>query len=330
LQDAYFTDWARALKILFSRWALKDIGDREIVLWGSERDINAGSIGLRARLINFLFRRRFINAFRMTKQDMFDYVNKINNFQPIHIRAYVESIYDLAKFIEMHDLQIHSPRSVMTSAGVLQPHVREVIENVFRAPVFNRYGSREVGDIASECEMHEGLHVSNLTHYVEIIDDEGKPTEPGEVGEIVITLLTNYSMPLIRYRIGDMGAWAKKECSCGCSWPLLKEIVGRVTGTFLLRDGTHIHGEYFTHLFYLQDWLKKFQVIQEDYDVIRVLLVFRESLMDPLSVYCEPLSEIENKIKIIMGMNCEVIFENVDQIPPSPSGKRRYTISKLL
>ena len=77
----------------------------------------------------------------------------------------------------------------MTSAGILYPKYKELIEDVFHCPVFNRYGSREVGDIACDCEKHEGLHLNIFNHYIEIIDEEGKNCEPGKMGEIVVTTL---------------------------------------------------------------------------------------------------------------------------------------------
>ena len=113
-------------------------------------------------------------------------------------------------------LPIRPQVAIMTSAGTLHPLMREKIETAFQCKVFNRYGSREVGDIASECEAHAGLHVFPSGNYIEIVDDQGHPVPNGEEGNILVTNLYNYAMPLIRYYIGDRGVLSRSDrCACG-------------------------------------------------------------------------------------------------------------------
>jgi len=120
---------------------------------------------------------------------------------------------------------------VMVSAETLTDGMRETMERVFRAPVVNRYGTRETGGIACECRHRRGLHVTVLTHHVEVVRPDGRAAAPGEVGDLVITLLTNYSMPLIRYRIGDRGAFVADgaPCPCGRTMPRLATVAARST-----------------------------------------------------------------------------------------------------
>ena len=329
IQDKRYHDALLATKILDDLWSGYSIGERKIILWGSERDLFVGKARLRTRLGRWLRNETWLNAFRITPVQMRLYVKCINDFKPVQILAYAESIYELSRFIEREKLFIFRPKSIMTSAGVLQAHMRETIERVFQAPVFNRYGSREVGDIACECDHHQGLHVSPFTHYVEVIRQDGSPADRGEVGEIVITLLTNYAMPLLRYRIGDIGAWSEDPCTCGSAWPLLKHVAGRVSDVFRTKAATQIHGEYFTHLFYFRNWLNKFQVIQEDPDLIHVLIVPQEQAGKSRELYAKELDEITEKIRLVMGQDCEIRYDIVDDIAPTPSGKYRYTISKV-
>jgi phenylacetate-CoA ligase len=299
------------------------------LLWGSERDLFVGKERFRTRLGRWLRKEIWLNAFRMTSEHMSDYVNRINDFRPSQILAYAESIYDLARFIQSGDIAVYSPKSVMTSAGVLYPEMRRTIEEAFKAPVFNRYGSREVGTVACECDRHEGLHVFPLTHHIEILREDGLPAGPGEPGEIVITHLMNYSMPLIRYRIGDIGEWAENACSCGRLLPALKTVSGRVSDIFVTKEGVRIHGEYFTHMFYFKSWVKKFQVVQEEPDFIRVLIVPLDEAKRTPSSKAEEFGEITEKIRLVMGEECRVLVELVEQIAPTDSGKYRYTISAV-
>jgi phenylacetate-CoA ligase len=329
VQDSDFKDWARAVKYQFDQWTGFELGQRKALLWGSERDLFVGKETLRVRLTRRLKNELWLNAFRMTPAQMSAQVRQLNEFRPVQVLAYAEALYQFARFIQHEGLDVWSPQSILTSAGTLHPHMRETIEAVFRAPVFNRYGSREVGDIACECEQHDGLHISPLTQYVEVLGADGAPCSPGQVGEVVITSLVNYAMPLVRYRIGDMAVLAEGECRCGRKWPRLQRVTGRVSDVFRTAAGSMVHGEYFTHLFYYQDWVEKFQVIQEGVDLIRVLVVPKERR--PVADVHRPVEqhEIASKIKVVMGQGCRVDFEFVDDIPPTSSGKYRYTISKV-
>jgi len=213
----------------------------------------------------------------------------------------------------------------MTSAGTLHPFIREKIETAFQCKVFNRYGSREVGDIASECEAHAGLHVFSSGNYIEIVDDQGHPVPNGVEGNILVTNLYNYAMPLIRYSIGDRGVLSRSEsCVCGRHGQILERITDRNVEMFRKRDGTLVDGLFFNHFLYYKDWVKKFQVVQKDYE--RVVFKIQRTNKE----YQEAeLEEIREKTRVVMGEECEVTFEFVDDIPPSRSGKYSYTISEI-
>lgn len=329
VQDNIFSDWGQAAKILFDLWTGYHLGQNKFILWGSERDIFLGGETFKIRVGRWLKGEKWSNAFKMDAARMQDFVRTINRLKPVQILAYAESIYELAEFIKNHEMAVYQPRAIMTSAGTLYDYMRQSIETVFAAPVYNRYGSREVGDIACECEAHQGLHINPITHYVEILRDDGTPCTPGEIGEVVVTSLTNYAMPLIRYRIGDMAAFSTIKCPCGREWPLLSQVTGRVVDTFLTRDGGRVNGEFFTHLVYFKDWVKKFQFIQDEYDKLRLCVVPAVPLEEGYRILLEEKEELESKIRLVMGPNCNLEVEIVEDIPPSPSGKYRYTISRL-
>jgi len=328
IQDREYDSWNRAIKLLHNLWTGYAPGSGEARLWGSRQDLLIGRETTWTYVSRWLKNEIWLNAFAMTPEEMRAYIRQINALKPGQILAFAESIYDLARLIEREGLFIHKPRSIISSAGTLYPHMRETIERVFQAPLFDRYGSRELGSIAFECNWHCGFHVSSPTHYIEVLREDGMPAPANEVGEIVVTVLTNYAMPLIRYRVGDMGMWADSQCGCGRGWPLLKEITGRVTDRFLKRDGTMIWGTFFTTLFWGQDWAEKVQVVQEDYEHIRVIVV-RSANCAGEDVK-RGLSFVSEKIYSTMGRDCQVDFEFVDEIAQTPSGKFRFAISKLL
>ncbi len=140
--------------------------------------------------------------------------------------------------------------------------MRSRMEESFRCEVFDRYGSRETGDMAGECDEHRGLHVLPWTCHLEVLDGQDEPVGPGEEGEIVVTGFTNRAMPLIRYRIGDRARVPAERsvCPCGRDTQMLASITGRTVDMFLGPDGAMVDGEYFTHLLYFRGWLRQFQV----------------------------------------------------------------------
>jgi phenylacetate-CoA ligase len=306
--------------------------DTKLLLWGSERDLLVGHETTKTQLRRWLLNEVWLNAFKMTKDRMHAYVKKINEQKPNMIFAYADSIYEFSKFILDEGLQVYSPRAIRTGAGTLHAHMREVITRAFKAPIFNMYGSREAPSIAQECESHKGLHITAPVYYLEILDRNGRPAGPGELGEIVVTTLQNFAMPLIRYRIGDIGVWASEPCDCRRGWPLLGEVTGRATDIFIRPDGSVVSPLFFIHIMGVvirPDWLQKYQVVQESVRLIRVKMILKQKINNPRSLYSQDLETIVEKFRLVMGEDCQIEFEFVEEIEPTPSGKYRYTISKV-
>ena len=247
VHDGDWEDWRRALAVVGNCLACRRPDERKLYVWGSVPDL-VGQETLRARLGKWMRNEVWLNSFRMTPDLMHSYVALMNRYRPDHLIGYVESIMELARFIERNGLAVHGPKTVATAAGSLSPHMRERIQGVFRAGVFDLYGSREVASMAIECSRHEGLHVPLQAVLVEVLRDDGTPAKPGETGRIVVTSLANYAMPLIRYDIGDLGAWAEAPCGCGRVWPSLGAVTGRISDTFVTADGTLVAGQYFHYV----------------------------------------------------------------------------------
>jgi phenylacetate-CoA ligase len=263
----------------------------------------------------------------MTEKDMYKYVQRINKIKPRLILAFVNSIDELVRFIQEHHLSVYSPPAIMTSGGVLFPEIRARIKGVFHANLFDRYGSREVGDIACNCEKSEDLHLIPDIHYLEIVDDKGKEVNQDERGEIIITLLTNYTMPLIRYKIGDRGILSDKDCKCGYGLPLLEKVIGRTKCIFKNKFGAYIDSGLFNQLFFFRENIKQFQVIQETIDYISInLVLIDKTKMEGLD---EDYKEINQIVWKVMSDDTKIKYNIVDEIKPSPSGKYMYTFSRL-
>jgi len=329
MQDNYYSDWIVATKILYNEWAGEKIGEPLIKLWGSERDILGESKSLLNELANWVRNLKLLNSFRMTQKEMKKHIEEINLYKPKMILAYVRSIYELAKFARENKLAVYSPYSIMTSTGVLYPEYRKLIEKVFNCFVFNRYGSREVGDMACDCEKHEGLHLNVFNHYIEIIDKNGKNCEPGKMGEVVVTTLRNYTMPLIRFKIEDMAILSNKKCSCNRGLPIIDKIVGR-TNSIIRTNKSAIDSAAITALlyFYRENILfksfSKYQIIQKTKNNIEMKVIVVDK-----QLWKKEKKKIREKFKKVLGEDVSVLFKEVKSIEPSKSGKYMYIISEV-
>jgi len=314
IQDRFYREADIAATLFLFKMAGKELGDPELKLWGSERDILEGSIGHRERLENWLYNRTLVNSFRMDEFRMQSLAAAWNKSKPLVVWSYVDSIFEFARFVKRENMTLVPPKAIITTAGTLDEHIRSVIESTFNTSVLNQYGSREVGVLGCEEPNVTGLRLFEWKHYVEVIDEDGRPCAAGKEGDIVVTCLENFSMPLIRFKIGDRGVLSNDK-------PLrrLSSVTGRITDHFVCRDGTIIHGEYFSHLFYFKDWVKRFQIVQTDYDRVTCFIVLQH---DPVA---SDIADIESRIQAVMGRKCEVRFNSVEDIQPSKSGKFLYT-----
>jgi phenylacetate-CoA ligase len=213
-------------------------------------------------------------------------------------------------------------RAIIVSAETLHEEWRLAIQETFGVPVYNRYAGRDTHIVAQECNLQKGLHLASEYIYVEVIK-EGYPARPGETGEIVITRLDNLAMPFIRYRTGDLGVMSDRVCSCGRGLPLIERVDGRLLDVIKTKNGGVVTGIVFAHLMKDFEEIKIFQLHQmtEDHLVLKLVT-------DPPGYLSDP-EKIERVIKTYIGDTVRIDYEFCDEIPLTPSGKRRMTISHL-
>jgi phenylacetate-CoA ligase len=327
IQDINYLDHSHANIFLLKSWRGVDPFESTVYVWGAERDTFTGKKPFKHYIRDFILNINILNSFKMNAKIITNIISVLNRNKPKLIVAYAQSIYEIAKYAKQQNLSVSTQNAIQTGASTLYDFMRKEIEDVFKCKVFNHYGSREVGAIASECFTQNGLHILMDNVLIEIVDENGKPVENGEEGELVVTTLNNFSMPLIRYKIGDIGSISSyAPCSCGCNYPKLSNIAGRSIEVFKTLNGDIITPEYFIHLIGVvcnDNSIKTFQVIQKELDFIEIKIV------KSMPVDKKILQEIEEKVKIVMGENCKIEYNFVKEIPKSPTGKYLYTISEL-
>jgi len=310
--------WGSAAAYRAYKWYGYEMGDKIAYLWGAGRDLSAQQ-RMANQLRNLFFRRIHLDAFNMSETELNYFVSRFIKFKPKAIIAYASAAYLLARYVKQRGVEGITPEVIITQAEKLFAHQRRLIKDVFGCQVFDFYGSREVGGMASECPRHNGYHISAENVVLELVRDN-EPVPPGEVGKILVTDLTNYAMPFIRYENGDLGMPSDEACSCGINLPLMKSVEGRITDTLVIGDKC-ISSPALTLVF--KDLpIKQYQIIQETEGKIVVKIVKGADYAD---AHTEALRKL---LKRYVG-NIEVDIVFLDSIPLPSSGKHRFIISKV-
>lgn len=163
----------------------------------------------------------------------------LQRHDPDYLMTYPSVIENLAAYFSRHNLALQRLQEIRTFGEVLEPHTRALCRNVWNVPVVDVYSCQELGYLALQCPKHDHYHVQSETVLLEVLDDEGQPCHPGQVGQVVVTSLHNFAMPLIRYQIGDF-AEVGEPCDCGRGLPVLKRIVGRQRNMAIHPSGRRI------------------------------------------------------------------------------------------
>jgi len=205
----------------------------------------------------------------------------LNKFRPEMIGGYPDILKILAILKEKGMGENVNPKYIASSGAILDKYTRKYMEEVFNARVFETYGATECTPMAIECR--EGnMHIQSDIVHMEFWNGKGERASPGELAEIIVTSLVPGGTPVIRYNgISDLLVLSDKDCECGMHSPLIDRIEGRKVDSIVLPDGTFIPPLAITGIPYqvLQECnskiIEQFQIVQEDYDRIDILVVLR-------------------------------------------------------
>lgn len=304
------------------KWVSCHYADRQAFLWGAPFDLERTKT-LGGKIHSFFNRSLNLSSYELSDESMAIYVDVLNKFKPRLFVSYPSPLTTFAEFLSDRNLRIPSVQSIITSAETLYDWQRKIIESVFNCPVFDRYGCREFGNIAHECEKHEGYHINSDRFYLEILKNDGLPAGQGEIGEMVITDLDNYGFPFIRYKIGDMAVPSEKICSCGRGLPLLEKLQGRSFDIVTAPKGNRIAGTFWTLALRSVPGVNNFQVEQILLDKLTVRIV-------PGKDYSQASEKkIIELIQEKCGREMDINITCVDEIPLTKSGKLRFVISRI-
>lgn len=316
--EVRFATTLRALE-----WTGWRIGDPQVRLWHQKLGMSPTQ-AIKERIDARFLRRTFIPAFEMTEEGLQQLAKKLNAIRPTLIDGYAESLNFLASYLSAGGSLDFRPKGVMSSAQTLTSGTRAQIEQGLGCRVFDKYGAREFSGIAYECDRNDGHHVMDESYIVEVLR-EGKPANPGETGEIVITDLNNFSFPLIRYRIGDLAVAMNESeaCDCGRGLSRIGDIQGRTQALVHCANGRWIPGTFFAHFFKEYDYLVRFyQVVQSKRGEFTLRIVKGPHWTE------ESWHLLVAELRRYVG-STEILTEFVDSIPLLATGKRTPVVSSV-
>jgi len=301
-------------------WYRIDIGDRQVRFWGVPV---TRKLRWEEERKDWILNRIRVSAFDISKTSCMKQYERIRKFKPAYFYGYTTAIYGFCLFmkevgINLNDLNL---KAVICTAEKMYPHHSKLFAEVLECPIVDEYGSGENGIIAFQCKKGN-MHMMSDHMCIEFLDEENKPVELGELGRIVITDLSSYAMPLIRYDIADMGRPSNKKCSCGVNLPLMEIVEGRKEDFIRTKEGKLVHAAYLCYTL-KDDSVNEFKMYQRDINTLFVQIVKSPSFNSTSEKI------LDQKLRTALGNEMRITFEYLDRIPREVSGKLRYFVSEV-
>ena len=309
---------ARALMLLRATYSGWDIGDPFLQ---TGMTLSRGFV---KKVKDILMRVEYVSAFNLSDSILDDYLRLIEDKKLDYVMGYAGSLFCLAERAEQRGFN-RRMKGFVSWGDNLYSHYREKIEKAFQCRVTDTYGCGEGIQIAAQCGMNNGAYHIFMPHVaVEIVDDDGFPVNPGEVGNILLTRLDAGAMPLIRYKVGDIGRKSTADsCPCGRGLEMLTKIEGRDTDIIVTPNGNKLIVHFFTGIFEYYQSIDTFKVIQEKPGEIIVELVPNADFKE------EHWAALKKEIWEKGDPGLEIVLKIVDEIPPEKSNKRRFVVSRI-
>lgn len=291
----------RSDKLLMGVLNGRNPGDRELKLWAVS--LGQAQTGRdKDRFFNFFTNRSVYTVHALSDGEKANIIRRINEWKPVQIWTIPSVISEVAKYALQHGIELHVPHDIIMTSGMLYEEMRILLKEVFPGTfLIDQYGSNEFGVVACSVGASRELRVFDHTVRIEVEDAAGNLKKQG-TGDIVLTGLNNYCMPLIRYRTDDVAAIAPCGSAEG-SFSVIERLMGRKTFLLRRRDGSYAVSLSLMNLFQ-KDWIRQFQLIQHSYDDLEVIL----AIDGTPSGHEQDLQFIAETLKNELGTICRFSF----------------------
>jgi phenylacetate-CoA ligase len=253
--------WRQAVKLRGYGWAGYRPGRKTFFYWAA---VSGGPPSAKIRIDRALKRETFIDSMKQDLPARQSALDVLRRTRPEIIVCYTQACAQFARWITDNGLRDWDDIPVICAAEAVLPADRAALSNAFGPDIFETYGSRETMLMAAECESHQGMHLSEENLVLEVVRN-GRPVAAGESGDVVVTDLHNYGMPMIRYVNGDLAVRGPEQrCACGRGLGRLERVDGRRADTMYDNDGNAVPGIVFHVLFSdaRREIVRQFQAVQ--------------------------------------------------------------------
>ena len=204
-------------------------------------------------------------------------IDRLEAFQPTILWIYPHVLHLLLNALDGRLSRIVRPHTFLVSGAMLEQEVWERVHADLDCRMLQLYGCIEVGRLATACTASDGLHVNAGQVIMEILDGD-RPVSPGTRGTTVVTGLNGYTMPFIRYQLGDYCTIldAAPPCECGTHFPLISAPYGRADDVFRFPGGRVLASLPFLYALRRQDGIDQFRLVQKEPTLMELEIASRQ------------------------------------------------------
>lgn len=306
----------------FYNWGGRKFGDTMAALdiWLLKPHING-----QRRLFQYnpVQRCLFLSMHDLKKENIKKYANAIRRCHPRFLKIYPSALEQLIKLLRSESVELDLDiKTIFTNAEILYPWQRKLFQDYFKCNILEWYALQERTIVAAQCEKQDAYHISSEYGIFEFLRTNNILDSDDQLSEIISTGLTNFVMPLIRYKTNDLGYPVEKKCECGRGLPLMKLVGGRERNFYLNRYDAIVP---FTNINVSRGTrhLKKYQFVQEEKGKF-LLKIVKDELFSH-----KDEQDLKALLNNILGdtMSTEMVF--VDDIQRNVGGKLPLFIQRI-
>lgn len=311
MYDQHKSRRRNATSIFLNTLADYKIGDRQLFLRVWVKRVKKGFV--EKKMTNLIpYDTTYLDQAHL--QEIYDIIEKK------HVKTivgYASSLAMLALFIRENQIDCSKCKikSITPISEAMPPDVRKQLQEQFKCTVSSVYGAEEFGTIGIQLNNSDEYYMDTSGFYYEVLKmEEDIPAEDGEPGRLVITDLSNYAFPLIRYENGDVVVRRTVKMGGGEYKQYFTQIYGRKSDLLYDTNGEVISPFLLTNKMWGIENISQWKFIQTGMKTYRFVINGKQADEAYIrSLVCEEL-----------GKDAEISFEYVDEIPVLNSGKRKY------